>query len=78
MYVCVCFNIVTPQLCSYLWVVCIVAELGVSHPYLIEMGEETVRGILLSFSLAGRKRLGTPAGSGRFTTRIVSMWERVS
>lgn len=38
---------------------------------------EAVWDILLSFTLAGRKRLGTPASLAPFTMLIVLMWERV-
>lgn len=47
-------------------------------PLFNSTGEETLGGILLSFLLAGRKRLGTLAGPGAFTPLIVSVWERVS
>lgn len=49
-----------------------------SHPYLIAEKRKHWEGILLSFLLAGRKRLGTLAGLGAFTPLIVSTWERVS
>lgn len=47
-------------------------------PLFNSRGEEILGGILLSFLLAGRKRLGTQAGPGAFTPLIVSTWERVS
>lgn len=75
-FICAWFQSVRLQLCTFFPVglVCILGESLLFN----SGGEETLGSFLLSFFLAGRKRLGTPADPSPFTMFIVSTWERVS
>lgn len=61
-------------LCTFLRLLCV---WGVESPSVKSRPGEVLWDILLSFTLAGRKRLGTPASPAPFTMLIVLMWERV-
>lgn len=73
--VCVFGDTETPQLCTFsLW--CVFSVSWGDSPLFISGAEEAQWSVQLSFSGAGRKRLGAPAGRAPFTNIIVCTWER--